>query len=305
MSRRFRPLFCGLLAAALAASEARAQLVLPGAGARRAARGDGHAQAEAPEARARPARAPRREARQARRRGRASPALPGARSCSTASRACCRFPATTRRRRSTSCSSPARASRTPRSAASSTSSARSRSRRRASAARTASSGSRPTFPPARSRFDVLDGAVLAPSQITACVFKAADCQTGPGGLWGPEGASLVGDAAKIAKERAEAEKAMGKILHAIQDRAEDSPEAADVVREQNALRRPARRALPRLRQGKRSRLLRLAPHRGAHRAFAGAARRAWPGNRRLQGGERKKQEDKVEEERQTALADIF
>ena len=37
-------------------------------------------------------------------------------------------------------------------------------------------------------FDVLDGAVLAPSQITACVFKAADCQTSPGGLWGPDGA---------------------------------------------------------------------------------------------------------------------
>ena len=37
-------------------------------------------------------------------------------------------------------------------------------------------------------FDVLDGAVLVPAQITACVFKAADCQTTPGGLWGPDGA---------------------------------------------------------------------------------------------------------------------
>lgn len=83
-------------------------------------------------------------------------------------------------------------------------------------------------------FDVLDGAVLAPTQVTACVFKAADCQTAPGGLWGPDGASLVGDAAKIVKERAVAEKAMGKILHAIEDRAQDSTQAADVVREQNA-----------------------------------------------------------------------
>ncbi len=82
-------------------------------------------------------------------------------------------------------------------------------------------------------FDVLDGAVLVPTQITACVFKAADCQTTPGGLWGPEGASLVGDAAKIIKERAEAERAMGKILHIIEDRAEDSTQAADVVRDQN------------------------------------------------------------------------
>jgi hypothetical protein len=82
-------------------------------------------------------------------------------------------------------------------------------------------------------FDVLDGAALAPSQITACVFKAADCQTSPGGLWGPEGASLVGDAAKFAKERAEADRAMAKVVHAIEDRAADSPEAADLMRDQN------------------------------------------------------------------------
>ena len=82
-------------------------------------------------------------------------------------------------------------------------------------------------------FDVLSGAVLVPTQITACVFKAADCQTAPGGLWGPDGASLVGDAAKIVKERAAAEKAMGKILHTIEDRAEDNTRAADLVRDQN------------------------------------------------------------------------
>ncbi|MGH6798946.1 MAG: hypothetical protein ACREDI_11270 [Roseiarcus sp.] len=83
-------------------------------------------------------------------------------------------------------------------------------------------------------FDILDGAALAPQQISACVFKAADCQTIPAGLWGPDGASLVGDAAKIVKERAEAEKAMAKILHAIEDRAKDSPEAAGLARDQNA-----------------------------------------------------------------------
>ncbi len=82
-------------------------------------------------------------------------------------------------------------------------------------------------------FDVLDGAVLVPTQITACVFKAADCQTAPGGLWGPEGGSLVGDAAKIVKERAEAEKAMGKLVRAIEDRAENNTQAADLVRDQN------------------------------------------------------------------------
>lgn len=83
-------------------------------------------------------------------------------------------------------------------------------------------------------FDVLDGAVLVPAQITACVFKAADCQTVPGGLWGPDGASLVGDAAKIVKQRADAEKAMAKLVRAIEDRAQDSPEAASVARDQNA-----------------------------------------------------------------------
>jgi hypothetical protein len=82
-------------------------------------------------------------------------------------------------------------------------------------------------------FDVLDGAVLAPSQITACVFKAADCQTVPGGLWGPDGDSLVGDAAKIVKERAEAEKAMAKVVRAIEDRAKDNPDAASLARDQN------------------------------------------------------------------------
>jgi hypothetical protein len=82
-------------------------------------------------------------------------------------------------------------------------------------------------------FDVLDGAALAPSQITACVFKAADCQTSPGGLWGPEGTSLVGDADRIAKERAEAEKAMAKVVRAVQDLAKKSPEAADLARDQN------------------------------------------------------------------------
>jgi hypothetical protein len=83
-------------------------------------------------------------------------------------------------------------------------------------------------------FDVLDGAVLVPPQITTCVFKAADCQTIPGGLWGPDGASLVSDAAKIVKERADAEKAMAKLVRAIEDRANDSSEATSLVRDQNA-----------------------------------------------------------------------
>lgn len=81
-------------------------------------------------------------------------------------------------------------------------------------------------------FDVLNGAVLVPPQITACVFKAADCQTSPGGLWGPDGSSMVGDAATVAKERAQAEKAMGKALQGIQALAQDSPAAANLMQDQ-------------------------------------------------------------------------
>lgn len=81
-------------------------------------------------------------------------------------------------------------------------------------------------------FDVLDGAILVPSQISACVFKAADCQTSPGGLWGPAGAEK--DAAAIGKRRNEAEKAMARAVHAIEERAGDNPDAAGLLRDQNA-----------------------------------------------------------------------
>ncbi len=83
-------------------------------------------------------------------------------------------------------------------------------------------------------FDVVDGAVLVPSQITACVFKAADCQTGPGGLWGPDGAELAKDAAAIGKRRNEAEKAMARAAHAIDERAKDNPDAASLLHDQSA-----------------------------------------------------------------------
>jgi len=76
-------------------------------------------------------------------------------------------------------------------------------------------------------FDVLDGAVLVPAQITACVFKAADCQTSPSGLWGPDPTSM--DAAEVAKRRTAAEKAMGEALHDLEERAQDNPDAADLL----------------------------------------------------------------------------
>ena len=82
-------------------------------------------------------------------------------------------------------------------------------------------------------FDVLDGAVLVPAQITACVFKAADCQTSPGGLWGAGAADIENDAAAIDKRHSQAEKAMGKALHAIEELAKDNADAANLLRDQN------------------------------------------------------------------------
>jgi hypothetical protein len=81
-------------------------------------------------------------------------------------------------------------------------------------------------------FDVVERGVLVPAQITACVFKAADCQTSPSGLWGPDGTTLEGDAAAIGKRRTEAEDAMARALHALEER-KDNPEAARLVREQS------------------------------------------------------------------------
>ncbi len=82
-------------------------------------------------------------------------------------------------------------------------------------------------------FDVLDGAALVPAQITACVFKAADCQTSPGGLWGPDATELEKDPAAIEKRRSDAEKAMGKAVHAIEERTKDNRDAANLLADQN------------------------------------------------------------------------
>ncbi len=81
-------------------------------------------------------------------------------------------------------------------------------------------------------FDVLDGAVLVPSQITACVFKAADCQTSPSGLWGPDGGSLDADVAAIGKRRTQAENATARALHELEELAKDNADAANLLKEQ-------------------------------------------------------------------------
>jgi hypothetical protein len=57
-------------------------------------------------------------------------------------------------------------------------------------------------------FTALDGAAYVPPQQAACVFKAADCQASPSGLWGPDAETLAPKAKQIAHDRARAEKAI-------------------------------------------------------------------------------------------------
>ncbi len=122
-------------------------------------------------------------------------------------------------------------------------------------------------------FDILDGAALVPSQITACVFKAADCQTSPGGLWGPDGSSLVGDAADKRQGARPGRKGDGQGLASDPSPRRGQPAGGQSRARSDRLRRPARRRLPGLPQGERPWLLRLAPDRGADRAPGDAARR--------------------------------
>jgi hypothetical protein len=82
-------------------------------------------------------------------------------------------------------------------------------------------------------FDILDGAVLVPVQLQACVFKDADCQANPSGLWGPDVASLVTDPKPIGRARSGAEAAMAANYRALDARLKDHTKADDLAREQN------------------------------------------------------------------------
>lgn len=81
-------------------------------------------------------------------------------------------------------------------------------------------------------FDVLDGAVLTPPQLRACVFQAADCQASPSGLWGPSGAALQTTAKPIEHARALAEAAMTANYRALDARLKDRAKADDLARDQ-------------------------------------------------------------------------
>ena len=84
------------------------------------------------------------------------------------------------------------------------------------------------------QFDVLDGAALVPAQTSACVFKEADCQASPSGLWGGEGGKLAADAKSIEHARSRAESTMIANFRALSARLKDRAKAEGVAREQAA-----------------------------------------------------------------------
>jgi Lysozyme inhibitor LprI len=81
--------------------------------------------------------------------------------------------------------------------------------------------------------DVLDGAALVPPQLRACVFKEADCQASPSGLWGPAGAALGGEVKAIDQARGRGEAAMNANYRALSERLNDPTKANDLAREQS------------------------------------------------------------------------
>lgn len=60
------------------------------------------------------------------------------------------------------------------------------------------------------RFEILDGSVLATplGSGSACTFTAADCETTPSGLWGPNAAALLPQAGEFDTARGVADKAV-------------------------------------------------------------------------------------------------
>lgn len=80
-------------------------------------------------------------------------------------------------------------------------------------------------------FDVVADGVLVPSQTNACVFAAADCQTSPSGLWGPEPADLDKDPRALARARTLADRSIQESLHELVRRDKDA--AASLTRQES------------------------------------------------------------------------
>jgi hypothetical protein len=82
-------------------------------------------------------------------------------------------------------------------------------------------------------FDVLDGAILVPPQLRACVFTEADCQASPSGLWGPAGAALQPDVKQGARARARAEAALAANYRALAAHLGAGDKADELARDQS------------------------------------------------------------------------
>jgi hypothetical protein len=80
-------------------------------------------------------------------------------------------------------------------------------------------------------FDVLHGAILVPAETRACVFRAADCQASPGGLWGPNSEGLAERKAEIERERSSFESEVDGAYRALAARTKDASLLADLAKE--------------------------------------------------------------------------
>jgi hypothetical protein len=81
-------------------------------------------------------------------------------------------------------------------------------------------------------FDVLEQSVFVPSQIAACVFKEADCQASPSGLWGPAGSLLEKDAKLLERARLRAEASVAGYYRALDARLNDTAKSSALAKEQ-------------------------------------------------------------------------
>src|SRR5665213_2346708 len=80
---------------------------------------------------------------------------------------------------------------------------------------------------------LLNGAVLAPPQLRACVCQQAHCQASPSGLWGPAGSALEAQARQIEQARARVEAAMTANYRALNARLNDPAKADELARGQS------------------------------------------------------------------------
>ncbi len=82
-------------------------------------------------------------------------------------------------------------------------------------------------------FDVLHGAVLVPAATSACVFKDADCQASPGGLWGPSKAALEKQVKAYERSRNQAELELVSSVKALNSAKNPSAKLQEIAHDQS------------------------------------------------------------------------